>query len=497
MKPLGSITMCFPFVDGETRNLLQAAMDDSSNLQEFVRTLHLKTIEENPGPLFAFFAFFFCLRISEYELCDQLAENGKIPVLAQPLFLMMQTIRGKKVSWEEMKTAVARSLKSAPNDGVALFSYLPWRIYAEEMFQEADTDIRPFETLEASIMGSKDLEVFSSYYYILKSLKFRREGNIKESDEMNMKCIAHARKIDDRVTVVDGLIVRANYLKNTNLREAIEVLQTASKIAGDLGYRDIEGQINHSLSMMHAIRGELNTAIHHQREYMKIKESIGLSPEFSHGLIALFYNLMADGKNALPNALSAINHAENKERRDITQHYAFLTWALINLGRNTEASVEIEKLKKQALQSGIETNILWSNIVEGLFDKSEGNYESSIVQFKEAMKMMADSPFLMFKNICLLNLAEIEVDSFTPEQLKENLDLIGPWMEKLEEYAEKNDLPGIAARALLLKAKLRYRQGCLDEVRRILKEVLKTAEAPSMKYLNDLVISMFPDIILT
>jgi len=60
-----------------------------------------------------------------------------------------------------------------------------------------------------------------------------------------------------------------------------------------------------------------------------------------------------------------------------------------------------------------------------------------------------------------------------------------------------NDIPGVAAQSMILKAKLRHRQGQYDEVRKILKEVVIIAQAPSMKYLNDLVISMFPDIIVT
>jgi len=84
----------------------------------------------------------------------------------------------------------------------------------------------------------------------------------------------------------------------------------------------------------------------------------------------------------------------------------------------------------------------------------------------------------------------------TEESLDEKSESSGPWMQKLEEHVKTNDLPGIAAQSMLLKAKLRHRQGQYDEVRKILKEVKKIAQAPSMKYLNDLIISKFPDIII-
>jgi hypothetical protein len=113
------------------------------------------------------------------------------------------------------------------------------------------------------------------------------------------------------------------------------------------------------------------------------------------------------------------------------------------------------------------------------------------------MKHEEDYPSLVTMNICLLNLTEIEIDLLSEEVLLKESDTSGPWMQKLVEHAEKKDLPGIAARAMLLKAKHRHRQGQDDEVRRILKEVQKTAEAASMKYLKDLAICIFPEIIVT
>ena len=70
-------------------------------------------------------------------------------------------------------------------------------------------------------------------------------------------------------------------------------------------------------------------------------------------------------------------------------------------------------------------------------------------------------------------------------------------MQKLEEYVAETDFPGIAARSKILKAKLCEKQGRHDEVKKLLKGVMESAESPSMKYLNDIVVSTFPDVIIT
>jgi len=148
------------------------------------------------------------------------------------------------------------------------------------------------------------------------------------------------------------------------------------------------------------------------------------------------------------------------------------------------------------MKSGDSIQLLWTRLVEAVLEKEEKNYDSATMIFREVLRLLEEIPAHLVQNVCLINLTETEIDTLTEESLNENLDSSGPWMKKLVEYAEKNDLPGIAARALLLKAKLRHKQGQFDEVLRILKDVQKTAKSPSMKYINDLALSMFPDIII-
>ena len=135
-------------------------------------------------------------------------------------------------------------------------------------------------------------------------------------------------------------------------------------------------------------------------------------------------------------------------------------------------------------------------MVEGILDKAESNFENAVTNFKEVLKYYEEDHVPVYLNICLLNLTEIEIEMLTEESLDEKSESSGPWMKKLEEHVKTNDLPGVAAQSKILKAKLRHRQGQYDEVRKILKEVQEIAQAPSMKYLNDMLISKFPDIIV-
>jgi tetratricopeptide (TPR) repeat protein len=177
--------------------------------------------------------------------------------------------------------------------------------------------------------------------------------------------------------------------------------------------------------------------------------------------------------------------------------HAELAWALINLGRYEEANTELATAYETASKSGDSVQMMWVRLIDGIHDKAERHFDNANLIFKEILKDLENDPLPVLQNICLLNLTEIEIEMLTDVSLKKNSDESGPWMARLVEHAEKHDLPGIAARALLLKAELRRKQGRFDEVRKLLSAVQKTSEAPSMRYLNDLAISMFPDIIIT
>jgi tetratricopeptide (TPR) repeat protein len=233
-------------------------------------------------------------------------------------------------------------------------------------------------------------------------------------------------------------------------------------------------------------------------DFEVIREHLGLSTQLSRTFVASLYNQYGKGEQAYQYSKSAVDSSKTVSfTRILPRIHAELAWALINLGRYEEANTELATAYETASKSGDSGYMMWARLVDGILDKAEKHFDSAHSIFKEILKDLENDPVPVLQNICLLNLTEIEIQMLTDKSLKKDSDVSGPWMAKLVEHAQKNDLPGIAARALLLKAELRRRQGRLDEVRKTLKQVQEIANAPSMKYLNDLMVSSFPDIILS
>jgi tetratricopeptide (TPR) repeat protein len=197
VKPLGTITMCFPHVDEETRSILQSIMNDAENFADFTERLCKRVCSEVSSPLLKYLAVYFAFWLDWYALVNRLESAGKVSDLASPLLLMTKARRGEVVSWDEMKESMKRALMAAPNDWIASHLYLSWRLLAEYFYPESDVDIRPIEAIVSSVEKNTDLAFFNAYLLYLKASRYDREGKYKKAVNLYRQVITTAREFDD------------------------------------------------------------------------------------------------------------------------------------------------------------------------------------------------------------------------------------------------------------------------------------------------------------
>ncbi|MFX1607338.1 MAG: hypothetical protein ACFFDD_15740 [Promethearchaeota archaeon] len=496
MEPLGTITVCFPHVDERTRNTLELVMNNAENYADFAEKLCDMVISDPSSPVLEYLAFLFAFRIENYNLIDRLEAAGKVTDLAKPLLLNVEVERGANISWSEVKASLMSALNAAPNDWIASHLYLQWRLSITTYFTEADTEVRSLDVISAAAKENSEMLYFESYLLRIAAQKYEKGSAIREQISHLRQALAIARKFDDRVAVAFILVKVANQTKHTDLQKAIDMLITARKLSEKLGYAFNIGLIQHIMGHIMGMRGEFDAAIEYQYEWKAIEESLGVTGTFTYAVIAMFYNLSGNGEKALKFSREVFT-PEEPQHHYLPYARAQQAWALINLGRCEEAKEVLEVLQKHVLKSGDSGQMTWYYLIEGLLDKAEVRFENAVINIRKALDYAAENPAPLFQNLCLLNLTEIEIDTLADTLLQENHDMSGQWMKKLEEYVQEHDLPGFTAQSMILRAKLRYRQGKYDDVRRILKEVQETAKAPSMRYLNGIIISKFPDVIFT
>lgn len=502
MKPIGTITVHLPHVDDKTRDIIKSVMDDAKDFGDFTERLCEMVCRELSPTLLEFFAVFFAYHSDNYALITRLEAAGKVSDLTLSFVMLTKhrslspSLNGDSLEWSESRKSLIQSLAAAPNDWIASLVYVAWRVWADYLFPECDIDIHSLDTISSTIDQKPEFSYFKTYLHLFQAAAYKREGKQDESIREFRQALANARKVDDLLLASSIIINLAGEVKHTDTKQAVDLLLSAKELCERLGNRFGIGLVQHQLGHIMGYRGELDAAIDYHIEYREIRETLGIRPETMNPIIAFFYNQYGNGLEAYSLAKSLVK-MEDASSRAFAYSYAQLAWALINLGRYDEAKSELVNAHSHAIKSGDSTQITWVTLVDAIMEKEEKNYEGAITAFKEVLKFYEANPRPVISNNCLINLTDIEIDTLTEEALRQQSDSSGPWMHSLFEYAKKNEFPGIKARALLLKAKLRQRQGQYEEVRRILKEVQKTAESPSMRYLNEVSISMFPDVIVS
>ncbi|MFW9907597.1 MAG: tetratricopeptide repeat protein [Candidatus Thorarchaeota archaeon] len=497
MKPLGTITIFLPYVDDKTGNILNSTMMDARDFSDFVDRLSTKVATKNTPMLTQYLGCCFALWLENPEFAQRIVETDRIPTMAKPLQMLFAFLDDKPIEWEEMTELLSMALSDAPNDWFVCHLYLFWSLLAAYLpvYPPSDFKLHPFDSVIQDINHNDEYEYFRSFLLLIESFKLASEQEYSRAVNLAEQALQIAHEFDDQVLANQILLFLGQHAKHSHMEKAVDYLVQAKELSEKLGYVEGLGLVQHILSHIMGIRGEYDAAIHHQLEYRDIILSKQSPLGYVDAIIALYYNYTGDGESALKWIGQTKITKKTPPRFAIHFQYQKV-YSLYNLSRYDEARNELAKFQELAIKSGEDGALLRSELLEALLDKSEGDFESATTVLERIYRSFASNPVPFFENICLLNLVDIEVTCLEHESMDIQADCSGPWMRTLEDYVTKQNLPGIAAQSKILKAKLRKRQGRQKELEHLIKEVLKSAESPSMRYLKNLVSKEFPEFVL-
>jgi tetratricopeptide (TPR) repeat protein len=495
VKPIGTISACFPHVDEETKNILQSVMNEAKDYNEFAERLCEKAIGKSLPDLAVYFAHYHCYNLGKYNYLRKLIDANVKTELTHLFNLVAAQRRGEDVEWSEYQKAMFSALKHVENDWMACHIYIAWRVMIE-VFQlpEAAVDNETLNILTSKIENDEEYGFFLSRVHRITAMRLLSEGNLKEAIKYNDLAISQAKKYDDQEALCILLLQKANKVKQFNFNEALSLLEVAKKIAEELGYVDGKGLCLHELGHIAMARGEFEKAIDYQNQYLAIRLDQGLPVGFMRLVIASIYNQKGDGKTALKSIRESRNdYGKGAEVLCQIQE----TWANLLLDKIDAASQCLEKARASSLKSGDETYLAYIHSLEGLLAKKQDALSSAVFSFENALEVFERFQTVTFFNIALLEMVDTEIDLIAPKKDSAGLEVSGPWMRKLLDYVEEKDLPGTAAQATLLLAKFRFKQGRVKESKKLVKQVLDISKKTGMHYLKNKAELLVPDLLFS
>ena len=494
MKELGTISSCFPYVDTDTRSILQSYMDLAEGYDDFADRLCERVLTQESSDLLVYFAYFHAYNLSNWNLLKRLMDAQIGSDLTQLFELVHHARGGGLVEWSDFQEAISKALRMTRNDWMACHVYISWREVVDDWFPEAATDSGPLEVLESRITDDEQFNFFLSSLHAIKARRYRLERNIDAARNCFDNAISLAKKHNDQEKLATLLFEKANLVKNENFGEALSILDVQLEISDKFGLHLGRAGNAHVLGHIAMANGEYDTALKYQYEYLSGRESRGLPVGFMKCIVASLHNLIGDGKTAMSLIIDAA-----AEMLPGAQGYARLqeTWALLHLDQVEDAIESLDKAREISLKGGEETGIGLIHFVEGLIAKHKHEYPSALFSFERALEIFERTHLLAYTNMTLHHLVDIEIETYAYDKADKKAKLSGSWMQKLMERIAQRNMPGLTAQTYLLEARFRFKQGRAGDSQKLVKKALKISEKTDNPYLKNLAESLLPELVVS
>ncbi len=481
MKPLGTITNWFPFIDQDSRELLTRIMNEASNYGEFLSRLFEYVCTKETSQSVRYLFLRWSCHAHELRYVIGYIERHAPSVLETAVALPVKKGLGEHIEWKDMQRAFKNAMEEVSEDWLIVDLFILYSALVADFCSGDDIFRRTWERLEHHLQGDLEflMPVFQRSYWNLKD-----EGNPIDLRRELKKGLDFAIKYDDQVEIVNILLLLANLEKYENQEESLRVCNQAKETSVSLGYLEGVAVSLNQLGHISWIRGELDQAIKYQKESISVREPTESESDVTYNLLSVIRSRASNGEMAIEWGNQALAKIDDSFTRRKAYVYACYAWALITDGRLSEAEEFLTWSKESLATSGIELHLNVQYLVEGLYAKASGDIENSDYYLQKALEGFERYKHPLWINYTLSKLSENEVDQYTYTRNGESDTYSGPWLESFVNSANMKDAPGWYAQAQILVAKLRVKQGNTLEALEIISRIEEIIEGANMSYLQ-------------
>lgn len=489
MKPIGTITMFYPFLDKDTIGLIDSVVNEALHHYDFVQKLvKLSENFEMTSPI-AQVAVIQAWLIDEPDIWEMVQPRCEEALVMKPFSFWRFWKPGKTI--KDFNTnfypALSESLSTRSDDWLLLHLYMSAARMSTDPEQTKNVDLAVNLVEE-----HPELICFSSFIHQMKGYRKSRENDLEGALEEFHWAIEISREYNDVVRESVCLSMMGGLLVNHDPQKALTYFDEVYSLVKDiLHLREAVGDAASSMAFVYHIFGEYDLALelHFEGQNWNPREEISA---WSATNVAWLYCDLEMPEQALEWLKG------RSEIFDFTWPYLHSAMArvLVQLGRLDETLKHLESAHKLTLALGEDNSMMYYLHALGLLELAKNNLDAAEDALQNALQIATERNSQKGLNDCLLALTRVEIAK-VGQWTKQDVDVefSGPWMSHLEKHARTKDYPGIRMRFALLKSEYQIVIGARDEAQLTLKDALTLSDSPGLKTLHRMIRNQLDQIV--
>jgi len=470
VEPMGTITKYYPFIDEESKSILDSLMDESNSYYDFIERL-CDEVLENEVPLnLAYVAAvqaWWCRMSGTLQLIGE--KYNDVPWIKPWLHIVDSGERDQALAHDTVIRQIDFALELPVDDWIEIDLHI-LHAFFHHPFGEVPSLYEPLEKVKGLINDSPHLDCYEPITYAFEAIAKAREGEIMEALEGLQKGKTLAKSHDDELYLYMNMLQEGILLSYINVKEAAVVFEDLYELVENLQVPAFFTEILNDSSILYETMGEFDLTISCHHEMMKILDGDDRRiSDTTFIILGRTYATLGDGEKSLEWINKGIEDDGQYESAMMLLNKA---WALALVNKIEESEETLETAYPLVIKSGWERHLGNYYHISGVIEARKGNYLSALNLVEKAWVIADNKPLGTNQNRALLELARVE--NLISAQSKDDTKVVAPgkWFATLEKYACDHDLPGIKMYAALLKSEFYQNHGQLKDALVTLQDAL-------------------------
>ncbi|MFW9769643.1 MAG: tetratricopeptide repeat protein [Candidatus Thorarchaeota archaeon] len=488
MKPMGTITKYYPFIDEESKSILNSLMEESSSYYNFVQRLSSFVLDNEASVNLAYISAVHAWWTRTEENMKLIQEKYRDVPCVRPWAYGHRTAEKDQEEYHDaVVEAIDKAMEPTLDDWMMIELHLLHAFYHWPFFGDIDSLLEPLEKARSLTEANPKLNCFEPLIYAFEGMPSLREGAKKDAIDFFQRGQDLAELHNDSLYKYMNLLNKAFAVSAFDIQESLAHYEELYHLVQDLEIPYLLAEVLNDFAIVYETAGEYDLAI---SSHLEAIEMIGLDVTCCN-LLSRIYSTLGDGQQALEWANMGFEYAGNLE---LPVLYYRKAMALALLNRLDEAERYLNDVHEMILKSGSEAHLGGYDLVYGMIELAKGDYLSALDYITKTHENTERRQSCLGQSLSLLRLAQAEL--FLVNQSPDSMERYaqGQWLSKLEKHAVDHNLPGVRMYAALFKSEFYQNQGQLRDALGTLRQALEITDSRGVKTLRRKIIKRIQEL---